>query len=136
MSWPARRELAGAASLADWAAGAPPSRATLDALRGRPLLAAAGIGHPQRFFDMLADAGVPAQPLPLPDHASFDPLPWPAGTADVVVTEKDAVKLAGRPLGGTRAWVVTLDFAFDPGFEQALRQALPAPPARLPTTPG
>jgi tetraacyldisaccharide 4'-kinase len=66
--------------------------------------------------------------LPLPDHARLDPLPWPASTPEVVVTEKDAVKLAGRPLGATRVWVVTLDFDIPDGLATALRDALPHPP--------
>jgi tetraacyldisaccharide 4'-kinase len=43
-----------------------------------------------------------------------------------VVTEKDAVKLAGRVPGGTRVWVVTLDFALPDGLVRALRDALAA----------
>ena len=62
--------------------------------------------------------------LPQPDHASFDPLPWAAGTPEVLVTEKDAVKLAGRVPAGTRAWVVTLDFGLPAGLDDALRAAL------------
>ena len=72
--------------------------------------------------------------LPLPDHADFDPLPWDAGTPEVVVTEKDAVKLAGRALGVTRVWVVTLDFGLPDGLALALRAAL-RPPPRANTAP-
>ena len=122
----AARGLGGAVSLADWAAGAAATREALAALRGRPLLAAAGIGDPERFFAMLESEGLTIARLPLADHASFDPLPWPGGTADVVVTEKDAVKLAQRPLGQTRVWVVTLDFGLPHGLADALRDALPA----------
>jgi len=61
---------------------------------------------------------------PLPDHADFAALPWPAGTEDVVVTEKDAVKLAGRALGRTRVWVATLDFRLPDALAAALRDAL------------
>ena len=65
---------------------------------------------------------------PLADHATFDTLPWPAGTADAVVTEKDAVKLADMPLLGTRVWVATLDFGLPDDLARALRDALPARP--------
>jgi tetraacyldisaccharide 4'-kinase len=136
-TWPAQRALAGAVALAAWASGdrapsgdAAGARAALDALRQRPLVAVAGIGEPERFFTMLEAAGLRITRLPQPDHARFEALPWPAGTPDVVVTEKDAVKLAGRPLGSTRVWVVPLDFAFDPGFVAALREALDATLAR------
>jgi tetraacyldisaccharide 4'-kinase len=120
----ATRALGGAVALADWAVGAPATLPALRALRGRPLLAAAGIGDPERFFAMLEAEGLAIARLPLADHATFEALPWPAGTADVVLTEKDAVKLAGRPLGATRAWVVTLDFGLPPTLAHALRDAL------------
>ncbi len=129
----AARALGGALSLADWARGGAATRDALAALRGRPLLAAAGIGDPERFFAMLEAEGLAVSRLPLADHAAFDALPWPADTADVVVTEKDAVKLAGRPLGLTRVWVATLDFGLPDALARALRDALPArPPAAAP----
>lgn len=105
----ARRRLAGATLLDAWWQGATPRLDHLHALRGRPVLAAAGMAHPQRFFDMLRGEGLQVQGLPLPDHHDFATLPWPADATDVLVTEKDAVKL--RPgTGTTRVWVVTLDF--------------------------
>ena len=58
---------------------------------------------------MLRDEGLEFDELPLPDHHAHRPLPWPAGTPDVLVTEKDAVKLQPARCGGTRVWVVTLD---------------------------
>lgn len=122
----ATRALGGAVPLAEWAGGAPATPAALHALRGRTVLAAAGIGDPERFFAMLEAEGLAIARLPLADHAAFEALPWPAGTADVVVTEKDAVKLAGRPLGATRVWVATLDFGLPPTLADALRDALPA----------
>ena len=120
------RALGGAVALADWASGAAATPAALAALRGRPLLAAAGIGDPERFFAMLEAEGLAIARLPLADHAAFDTLPWPAETADVIVTEKDAVKLAGRALGRTRVWVATLDFGLPDALARALRDALPA----------
>ena len=122
----ASRSLGGALSLADWSGGASATRDSLAALRGRPLLAAAGIGDPERFFTMLEAEGLAIARLPLADHATFDALPWPADTADVIVTEKDAVKLAGRSLGSTRVWVATLDFGLPDDLARALRDALPA----------
>ena len=75
---------------------------------------------------MLEARGLQIHRLPLADHARFDTLPWPAGTPDVVVTEKDAVKLAPSRSTGTRVWVATLDFQPEPAFADALR-ALCAP---------
>jgi tetraacyldisaccharide 4'-kinase len=121
--WPgalAQRRLAGAALLHDWWLGAAPSLAALQALRGRPLLAAAGMAAPQRFFAMLRDAGLQATALPLPDHHAFRQLPWPPDTPDVLVTEKDAVKLPRQASGSTRIWVVTLDFQLPEAFSTAV----------------
>ncbi len=125
--WPgalALRALAGAVRLEDWWQGAPAGAAALDELRGRPLLAAAGMAAPQRFFTMLQDHGLQIDTLPLPDHHGFDPLPWPADAAEVLVTEKDAVKLPRTGVNGTRVWVVTLDFRLPDEFTAAVLQNL------------
>ncbi|WP_374569224.1 tetraacyldisaccharide 4'-kinase [Ideonella sp.] len=127
----AQRRLTGALPLADWWRGHAAQAQPLSALQGRPLLAAAGMGEPERFFGMLEQAGLTIDRLPLPDHASFTPLPWPAGTGDVLVTEKDAVKLRPDQVGKARVWVVALDFALPPEFTEALRQRLP-PRAAVP----
>ena len=124
--WEADRALGGAVELGAWRRGEPARIATLESLRGRPLLAAAGIGDPERFFSMLEGRDLHIARMPLADHASFDPLPWDARTPDVVVTEKDAVKLDERQLGTTRVWVVTLDFGLPDGLAHALREALAA----------
>jgi len=118
------RALGGAVALEDWARGAAATREALHALRARPVLAAAGIGDPERFFAMLESEGLSIVRRPLPDHADFATLPWPADTPDVIVTEKDAVKLAGRALGRTRVWVATLDFGLPDALVAALREAL------------
>ena len=120
------RRLTGAAALADWWAGAAATPGVLHALRGRPLVAAAGLARPGRFFAMLRAEGLAPVELPLGDHHAFRPLPWPPGTADVVLTEKDAVKLPpGTDLGATRVWVAPLDFALDAATRDRLAALLP-----------
>ncbi len=117
--WPGHcgsRRLQGAVSLADWWAGQPATQATLQRLAGRSLLAAAGVARPERFFDMLRNAGLAITPLPLPDHHGFATPPWPEATADVVLTEKDAVKLIPARAATTRVWVAPLDFNLDAAF--------------------
>ena len=123
----ARRSLAGAVSLQAWWGGERASLATLDSLRERPLVAAAGLARPQRFFEMLRGHELSINPLALPDHYRFTALPWPVGTADVIVTEKDAVKLDPDCVGATRVWVAPLDFGLDAAFVTALIARLPAP---------
>lgn len=129
--WTAQRRLAGAVALADWWRGTAAAPAVLAALAGRPLLAAAGIAQPERFFAMLRAHGLEVMPLPLPDHHDYANIPWPTDAADVIVTEKDAVKLRPERTGTTRVWVAALDFAPEGGFDAALIALLPArlPPA-------
>jgi tetraacyldisaccharide 4'-kinase len=77
-----------------------------DLPQGR-LLAAAGIGQPERFFRGLTQQGLSHTPMPLPDHAPLTPPPWTAVDWDaVLVTEKDAVKLDPGAPGNARVWVV------------------------------
>ena len=125
-----RRELAGAMPLEAWWRGEPSTRAVLHALRGSPLLAAAGLARPEGFFTMLEAAGLQIERLPLPDHHTFSTLPWPAATRRVIVTEKDAVKLRPGRTGDAQVWVATLDFVPEPAFGTELlrRLELPAPP--------
>jgi tetraacyldisaccharide 4'-kinase len=121
--WPgasATRSLAGAVALPDWWRGEAPVPQALEALRGRKLLAAAGMAAPERFFAMLRAAGLCFDTLPLPDHHAFETLPWPADGTEVLVTEKDAVKLPRRSLGSTQVWVVALDFRLPEDFIAAV----------------
>ena len=123
----ARRSLAGVVSLAAWWQGQTASISALAALRGRPLIAAAGVARPQRFFAMLRDAGLTTTPLALPDHHDYRTLPWAPETADVVLTEKDAIKIDPRRVGSTRVWVAALDFSPAATFDAALIALLPPP---------
>lgn len=124
----AQRCLAGAVSLADWWRGNAPDPQALAALRGRPLLAAAGLAQPARFFAMLREQGLHIVEHPLPDHHDYAELAWPAGTADVVLTEKDAVKIRPERAGAVRVWVAALDFQLPAAFEQELLALLPPRP--------
>jgi len=119
------RRLTGLVPLSEWWSGLPAKAEAFIEMRGGPVLAAAGLARPQRFFDMLRAQGLSISELALPDHHDFATLPWPAGTADVVVTEKDAVKLKPEAMGSTRVWVATLDFDLSPAFATELMKWLP-----------
>jgi tetraacyldisaccharide 4'-kinase len=133
--WPGetvQRSLAGVVLLSDWWDGKPAALHPVIALRETPVWAAAGMAQPQRFFDMLRDAGLQnLRPLPLPDHFDFAALPWPADALEVIVTEKDAVKLRPERMGIThitqitRVWVAPLNFALHPASSAALLALLP-----------
>jgi tetraacyldisaccharide 4'-kinase len=82
-------------------------RRDLHTFIGTCVHAIAGIGHPERFFSALENAGVEIIRHPYPDHHAFveselhfgDDLP-------VIMTEKDAVKLSGGRL--TNLWYLPI----------------------------
>lgn len=123
----ARRSLAGVVPLADWWAGAAPTIDSLAPLADKEVVAVAGLAQPDRFFAMLRGHGLRVRELPLTDHADFATLPWPADASDVVVTEKDAVKLPPSRRMGTRVWVARLDFTPEAAFDAAVIALLPPP---------
>lgn len=121
--------------LADWWYGRP-SVTGLDPseTRNAGAWAVAGIAHPQRFFDALRHQGLRINPVPLPDHDELTQLPWPDNARDVIVTEKDAVKLdpdrVARERPGCRVWVAALDFHPQASFWRELDAALNKLPHR------
>jgi len=120
-----RRSLAGLVGLSGWWQGQRASPQGWQALHGRRVLACAGTAVPQRFFSMLQAQGLAVDAIALPDHADYRRLPWPEDARDVVVTEKDAVKIRPERVSRTQVWVAPLDFAFDDAVGQALMRWLP-----------
>ncbi len=105
-----------------------------DVVRGRRVVAAAGIADPESFAAQLAQLGASVQLVAYQDHQRYD-----AGKVErlvraaletdyVVVTEKDAVKLRGRwPRGVPEPLVAALDLRWERdgrSFEEALAAAL------------
>lgn len=129
----ARRALGPIVPLADWWAGRSSGVSGMSVPRKAHALA--GIAHPERFFQSLRALGIEVTPCPLRDHADFDALPWGAEVRDLLVTEKDAVKLEpqriARERPDTQVWVAALDFSPEPSFWNELDAAL----ARLPRQP-
>jgi len=122
----AERSLARPRLLTDWQAGRP-AAIEWTALQTRPVWALAGIGSPQRFFSDLQAQGLQLpidRQLPMPDHAAYEQLPWPSDVADLLLTEKDAVKLdparLARQRPHTRVWVVTLQYRLPESLVQSL----------------
>jgi tetraacyldisaccharide 4'-kinase len=98
-----------------------PDAATLAALRGRPVLAFAGIGDPEKFFGTLRDAGIEVRATrAFPDHHRYRRAEVLGLIARAerdglvaVTTEKDMARLAGEPdlaalTGAARTLQVTL----------------------------
>lgn len=88
-----------------------------------PVHAIAGIGHPQRFFDLLADNGVALKSSQaFPDHHGFSQEDLPAGC--VLMTEKDAVKC--RLFAQPDWWYLPVEAQLGKEFTQALINRLKA----------
>jgi tetraacyldisaccharide 4'-kinase len=120
--WPgfmAQRGLGGLVPLQNWWQGQSAKPHSFEAFKNKPVLAAAGVARPARFFGMLRAQGLSITECPLPDHHNFTTLPWP-NDACVIVTEKDAVKLDPDRAGTAEVWVATLNFELDKNFEVAL----------------
>jgi tetraacyldisaccharide 4'-kinase len=91
----------------------------LEAFAGARVHAVAGIGHPERFFNMLRAHGIEVIGHALPDHARI-------GVKDilfdddrpVLMTEKDAVKCGSA--GDARHWYVPVNTCFDPNESHKL----------------
>ena len=88
-----------------------------------PIHAVAGIGHPPRFFGMLAAQGFQPIPHAFPDHHAYtaDDLQF-SPPAPVVMTEKDAVKCAA--IAPPNSWYVPVQAILPDSFWQALTQRL------------
>jgi tetraacyldisaccharide 4'-kinase len=91
----------------------------LDEFAGRSVHAVAGIGNPERFFNMLRAHGIEVVGHPLPDHARLQAADI-SFTDDrpVLMTEKDAVKCDG--IAGPHHWYVPVTASFSGGESSAL----------------
>ncbi len=106
-----------------WALNEQGRSQPLTEFRGQRVHAVAGLGNPQRFFDMLGAEGLDVIAHPLGDHHRFtgrelrfdDELP-------VLITEKDAVKCSGLIL--PNVWVVPAEAQLPQSFADALHQRL------------
>ena len=95
-----------------WHLDNPKLRRPLAQFKGDRVLAAAGIGAPERFFATLRAAGVSPATRALPDHYAFSTNPFVDIDADtILITEKDAVKLGSWH--DARIWVVPVEAALD-----------------------
>ena len=92
---------------------------TLEQFAGHSVHAVAGIGNPERFFNMLRAYGIEVTGHPLPDHARLraEDIRF-ADQRPVLMTEKDAVKCA--KLAGPQHWYVPVSASFAAAEAEAL----------------
>ncbi len=100
----------------------PDKTATAHDLQGLRLHAVAGIGHPQRFFDLLKSQGLTVIPHAFADHYPYQACDLIFDDCDaLLLTEKDAVKCAA--FADDNFWVLRVDAQVDPAlFDYLLRK--------------
>ena len=87
---------------------------TLESFAGKTVVAIAGIGHPERFFQMLRSYGIRVDGRAFSDHHGFAASDIPATTSPVLMTEKDAVKCREFSMGHDNWFVVPVTAHIDP----------------------
>ncbi len=89
-------------------------------LQDKPLIAVAGIGNPDRFFNTLRSHGLEFIENVFPDHHQFQKNDFELlGDAFIIMTEKDAVKCKG--LVGENAWMLPITAEVDPKVGEQIK---------------
>jgi len=97
----------------------------MDRFAGKKVHAIAGVGNPQRFFNMLREEGMEVIEHTFPDHYIFKPEDFAFDeTLPVLMTEKDAVKC--ERLGLNDAWYVPIQASVNKKFDHHLLNVLEA----------
>lgn len=90
------------------------------------IVAVAGLGNPQRFFDDLNKHGVTGKQIPLPDHTTYSPEFFNTIKAQcILITEKDAVKC--KEITDQRIWVVPMSLHLPDNLMEWLQSILQRP---------
>ncbi len=96
----------------------------LTAFSGQRVHAVAGIGHPDRFFNMLRAHGIAVVPHAFADHHAYVPADFEFGSRlPVLMTEKDAVKC--RAIADSAFYSVPVRAELPEAFWIALFDKLP-----------
>lgn len=92
-------------------------------LAGQDCLALAGIGNPQRFFNLLKTLGARVEGRAFADHHRYTEKDIAmTGERPLLMTAKDAVKI--RPFAHDRCWVLDVQPSLPAGFGPAVTEAL------------
>lgn len=95
----------------------------LNAFSGQSVFAVAGIGNPQRFFDVLAELDIYASTHAFPDHYHYQSEDFTRDeTIPLLMTAKDAVKCAD--LGLVNAWYLQVEAEPEEKFLQDFKRRI------------
>jgi tetraacyldisaccharide 4'-kinase len=96
---------------------------SLDKFKGVECHALAGIGNPERFFEVLASAGLIFKSQSFPDHYQFQnhDIQY-SDNKPVLMTEKDAVKCSA--FAGIKHWYLPVKAVPETGFTEQLLNLL------------
>ncbi len=101
----------------------PGLQRSLSSFAGQEVDAVAGIGHPERFFHCLQEAGLQARCHAFPDHHEFRPRDMDFRPhRPILMTEKDAVKY--KAWFPKDCWYVPVEAKLSDQFAGALDDAL------------
>jgi tetraacyldisaccharide 4'-kinase len=101
----------------------PQQKISLADFANRTVHAVAGIGHPERFFTMLNQAGLHVIQHVFPDHYLYQSCDIHfADSFPIIMTEKDAVKC--RSFADERCWYLNIIAKINVKLEQALLSRL------------
>lgn len=104
----------------------PDKRLPLAAFANKEVHAVAGIGHPQRFFDLLCDHKTIVHPHALDDHHAFQAEDLNFGDdLPLLMTEKDAVKC--QPYAQAHHWYLPVSAHIDESLLKAIIKKLKDP---------
>lgn len=104
----------------------PGQELPLNAFSGKEVHAVAGIGNPQRFFDLLCQHGIIVHPHAFDDHHAFNRADLDFGDdLPVLMTEKDAVKC--QSFASVHHWYLPVLAIIDDSLAQAILNKLKDP---------
>jgi len=93
----------------------------LQQLAHKSVIAMAGIGHPQRFFDVLKQHHLQIQPKIFPDHYAYQRQDLDFDSQlPVIMTQKDAVKCQTFENLSNNLWYLPVSVSLPQTFENAL----------------
>lgn len=85
-------------------------------------LAIAGIGNPQKFYKTLTLLGVDCECRDFPDHYDFSEADFATESRQILMTEKDAVKI--KSFANENMWYLEIKALLSPVFYQRFTQKL------------